>query len=99
MSIEYQPEKMLSEEMFPRSGTPVFWFGEGLRLNTPCPAMVNVNSNEARSLNLTVFTVNGPMLKDGVKHVDAKASVNDRSNNGGWAWNRSLVKQEQPSER
>ena len=89
MSIQYLEDKILSEEMFPRSGHQVFWFGDGLRENTPCPALVNVDSNEARSLNLTIFTVNGPMLKDGVKHVDAKASVNDRRDNGGWAWNRS----------
>jgi hypothetical protein len=88
MSIKYPEDKMLLEEMFPRAGSPVFWFGEGLRENTPCPAIVNVDSNHARSLSLTIFTVNGPMIKDGVKHLDMQASVNDRRDNGGWAWNR-----------
>ena len=89
MSIQYPDDRPFSEEMFPRAGNPVFWFGDGLRENTPCPAMANVDSNEARSLSLTVFTVNGPMIKDGVKHIDAKASANDRRDNGGWAWNRN----------
>lgn len=97
MSIPYLAAKTIPEATYPRSGNFIFWFGEGLRENTPCPAIVNIDSNGARSLNLTVFTVNGPMMKDGVKHIDAQASENDRRDNGGWAWNRSPEKPvEQP---
>lgn len=97
MPVKYWIENQVVEDRFPRSGDRVFWFSEGDHKNVPCPALVNVDSNEMRSLSLTVFTVNGPMLKDGVKHVSAGASVIDRNQNGGWAWNR-FEKEYRPEE-
>lgn len=84
----YSGERIINEDLFPRSGDRVFWFGEGHQSNAPCPAIVNVDSHGQRALSITVFTSYGPVIKDAVKHVDAEASEIDRRHNGGWAWNR-----------
>jgi len=80
--------RLIDESCLPLCGDQVFWFQAGEIKNKPCPAIVNVSPDRQRVLSLTIFTVNGPIVKDGVKHLSVDASPRDRELYGGWAWNR-----------
>ena len=77
-----------NESAIPLAGHWVFWFQGGEVRNRPCPALVTLDSGQQRVLTLTVFTVNGLVIKDSVKHVSAEENVRNRELYGGWAWNR-----------
>lgn len=68
-----------------RSGDTVWWWLRGMTDNTPAAAVVT----EVRSQNmlcLTVFTINGVRVYDGVRHrEDPDLNIVQRERNGCWA--------------
>lgn len=68
-----------------RDGDIIWWWRMGMTDNKPSPAIV-VEKRANNLMCLTVFTVNGPETKDGVRHrSDPDLNTVQRERNGCWA--------------